>query len=257
MVNRVKIWGYDLVDVGEEFSVAQYVKFANEIIKNILQRGKLPILLGGTGLYIKGVVNGIDTAQIPKNKSLRNSLKNKDSPELFEILASFDPTRAASMNISDRQNPRRLVRAIEIAEYAIHKRGKKKIKKENFDVLFIGLSAAKEYLFELIGERVRARLKAGLEEEIKKLILKKVSWDSQAMSALGYGQWRKFFDGKASRGQTINLWNKDERSYAKSQITWFKRDKRVIWFDISKKGWQKSVEKLVKKWYSSKHNGFA
>ena len=252
-----RIWGYDLVEAGEEFSVAQYVKFADEILKNVLQRGKLPILVGGTGLYIKGVVNGIDTAKVPKNKTLRNSLKNKGASELFEILASLDPTKAASMNISDRRNPRRLVRAIEIAEYGIGKRGEKKIKRVKLDALYIGLSAAKEYVFKLISERIKARFKAGLEGEVKNLILKRVSWDSQAMSALGYSQWRKYFEEKASMSQVINQWNKDEKSYARRQLTWFKRDKRVFWFDISKNGWQKSVEKLVKKWYSSKHNGFA
>lgn len=254
-INGVKIWGYDLVDVEEEFSVAQYVKFANEIIKKIIQNGSLPILIGGTGLYIKGVVDGIDTVQIPKNKNLRKSMESKGTSELFEILASFDPTKAASMNISDRHNPRRLVRAIEVAEYNIRSRGKKKDKKENLDTLFIGLSSPRQYLFKLIDERVKARLKAGLEEEIKKFILKKVSWYTQAMSALGYSQWRNFFERKASRGETINLWNKEEKSYAKRQITWFKRDKRIVWFDITKPGWQKSVEKLVKRWYSSKHNG--
>ena len=126
LVGGVKIWGYDLVEPTEEFSVGKYVKIARKIIKDIWksrqklthsggQGGKLPILVGGTGLYIKGVVDGIPTAAISKSKALRKTLEGKKSDELFELLAQLDPVRAASMNASDRKNPRRLIRAIEVA----------------------------------------------------------------------------------------------------------------------------------------------
>lgn len=114
-VAGVPIWGYDLISPKEEFSVARYIKIAGKIIKDIWERDKLPILAGGTGLYIKGVVDGIPTAFIPKNIALRESLGKRGVRELFEILAEMDAVKAASLNISDKKNPRRLVRAIEIA----------------------------------------------------------------------------------------------------------------------------------------------
>ena len=256
-VDGVKIWGYDLVEPTKNFSVGQYLKYADIRFSDIRRRKKLPILVGGTGLYIKAVVDGILTAEIPKNKSLRKSLEGKLASELFEILATLDPTKAASMNTSDKKNPRRLIRAIEVAEFNTRSPKRANRPKKDLAALFVGLTAPKKYLFDLIDKRVDARVKSGQEKEVKSLLLSGVSWSSQAMSALGYSQWRKYFKEKASRSQVINQWNKDEKSYARRQITWFKRDKRVIWFDISKKSWQKSVEKLVKKWYSSKHNGFA
>jgi tRNA dimethylallyltransferase len=114
-VSKVRVWGYDLVSPKERFSVADYIRIATTIIKDVWNRGRLPILVGGTGLYIKGVIEGIPTASVPRNESLRKSLGDKGVKDLFEMLARVDPIKAASMNISDRKNPRRLIRAIEVA----------------------------------------------------------------------------------------------------------------------------------------------
>lgn len=269
-VGGVKIWGYDLVDPKEEFSVAHYVKIARKIIRNIWkprqklthsggQGGKLPILVGGTGLYIRGVVDGIATVSIPKDNDLRESLEGKGVPELFEILAQLDPTKAASMNVSDRKNPRRLIRAIEVGQWKVRSgRNGNKVSASMADsgilTLFIGLMAPTELLCKRVNERVRSRVEQGIEKEIKELFTKGVTWDNQAMDSLGYRQWRGYFEGAETLKQVIKDWEQDECKYVKRQITWFKRDKRINWFDIRVSGWQKSVEKLVKRWYSSKKN---
>ena len=114
-IGGVKIWGYDIADPKKGFSVAQYIKFARTKIGNIWAEGKLPFLVGGTGLYIKGVVDGIATAEVRPNIKLRKSLIEKRPEELFEILAQLDAAKAGSLNTSDRKNPRRLIRAIEVA----------------------------------------------------------------------------------------------------------------------------------------------
>src|SRR3989344_1522932 len=101
----VKIWGYDLVDPKKNFSVFEYLKFVRKALDDIWKRGKLPILVGGTGLYIKAVVEGIDTLNIPKNEDLRKSLEEKNVSELYEKLATLDSSKAASLNISDKNNP--------------------------------------------------------------------------------------------------------------------------------------------------------
>ncbi len=251
-VDGVKIWAYDLVEPTEEFSVGQYVIFVSKILENIIKRKKLPILVGGTGLYIKGVVDGIPTASIPKNKTLRMSLESKEPFELYEILAQFDPVKAASMNASDKKNPPRLIRAIEIAEYRVKTKNisinQGRLK---YDVLFIGLGAPKKYLYKIIKERVETRLKKGLEKEIRGLFEKGVTFKHQSMGSLGYKQFKGYFEGKKSNNEVIADWKTAEKKYTKRQMTWFKRDNRIKWFDITKSGWKNRVEKLVQRWYKN------
>ena len=266
LVGGVKIWGYDLVEPTEEFSVGKYVKIARKIIKDIWksrqklthsggQGGKLPILVGGTGLYIKGVVDGIPTAAISKSKALRKTLEGKKSDELFELLAQLDPVRAASMNASDRKNPRRLIRAIEVASAKV-KSQKSKVKSLRANELFVGLTASKKYLDKRVEERVDKRVRQGIEKEIKNLFKRGVTWGDQSMQALGYRQWRDFFENKKSQQDVILNWKQAEKQYVKRQMTWFKRDKRINWFDISKLGWDKDVERLVKKWHNQDNSKF-
>lgn len=248
-----RIWGYDLVEPKEGFSVAQYAETANRIIENIWGRKKLPILVGGAGLYIKALVDGIPTVAIPKNEGLRSSLRGKEIKELYDILAQLDPIRAASMNASDRKNPRRLIRAIEVADCKV--RAKEATRNggglQDFDELFIGLKAPKRILDARIEKRVERRVRQGIEKEIESLLVKGASWGMQSMTCLGYRQWKYFFEGKKTKEEVVSLWKKEEVNYAKRQITWFKRDRRINRFDITKSDYPKNVEKLVKKWYSS------
>lgn len=251
---KVKIWGYDLVSPSEEFSVAQFVKFAKVVINNIYKAKNLPILVGGTGLYIKGVVDGIPTAVIPKNLSLRMSLEKKSVKELFELLSKQDPVKSASLNSSDKKNPVRLVRAIEISEW-LRKGGiisKQKDQRKKEEVLFIGLSTNRKKLNSLIKKRVYKRLKKGFEKEVNSLLSSGVLWKHQSMQSLGYKQWKDVVDDHSESSDVIEDWVLEECKYAKRQMTWFKKEKRLEWFDISKFGYRKNVEKLVNSWYSSK-----
>ena len=250
----IKIWGYDLVGPKEAFSVSQYIGFARNKIKEIGEKGKLPIIVGGTGLYIKAIIDGIPTARIPQNKALRGNLVDKSVDELFEILAQLDPIKAGSLNTSDRQNPRRLIRGIEIATLKLEGKNEKYEGKgtgEKYETLFIGLTAPKEYIFGKIEKRVGVRVREGVEKEIVGLLAKGITWDNQSMSSLGYRQWRGYFEKTKGKKETIEDWKKEERKYAKRQITWFKKDMRINWFDITKANWADNVEKLAKKWYSS------
>ena len=255
-INGIRLWGYDLVDPGKEFSVAEYVEIVSQVFANILKRGKLPILVGGTGLYIKAAVDGIPTASVPKNEVLRRILENKTQHQQFELLAQLDPVKAASLNASDRKNPRRLVRAIEIASTRIKKQEKVELKalstrckfKKN-SVLLIGLKAPKSELDKRIKKRVEKRVREGIEEEMIKLFDKGITFKHQSMQALGYKQWQGFFQNKYSQKEAINKWILAETQYVKRQTTWFKKDKRINWFDIAKPNWKQHVEKMVKRWY--------
>jgi tRNA dimethylallyltransferase len=255
---EIRIWGYDLVSPKGDFSVSHFLKAAKIIITDISSRNKLPIIVGGTGLYIKAVVDGIPSINIPRNVFLRNTLSGKNAKELFEILAALDPVKAASMNASDKNNPRRLVRAIEISENNL-KRNAPGISINRFidtnetktNTLFIGLMASKDGLNDLIEKRVKARINAGIEEEIRQLLSSGVNWHMQSMQSLGYKEWREFLSGSVTKEEVINKWLVNEKNYAKHQIVWFKKDKRVNWYDISKQNWLPDIEKLVEKWHNN------
>lgn len=250
-VHGVKVWGYDLADPRRDFSVAQYLKIAHHLIDDIAKRKNFPILVGGTGLYIKGVVDGIATAAIPPSESLRKHLGGRSVDELYELLARIDSLKAASLNSSDKKNPRRLIRAIEIAQYQLTKKTLSIFHAigDSYDILHIGLSAPNGFLGRKIAERVRERLKNGAKDEVRKLLRMGVKWEDQSMNALGYGVWRDHFEGDVDEEHVLSEWKRDESRYAKRQITWFKKDVRISWFDIGQSGYPKNVEKLIEKWY--------
>jgi len=251
-IEGVRVWGYDLADPKGEFSVAQYLKIAHRIIDDISKRGTLPILVGGTGLYIKGVIDGIGTASVPKNNKLRKNLEGKSVDELYENLSQLDSLKAGSLNSSDKKNPRRLIRAIEVAQYQLTKKTMPSAHHtigDSFDVMYIGLTAPKEFIDRKIVKRVIERLDNGIKTEIENLLKNGVSWDNQAMMAMGYGLWRDYFEGDVSEDQILTEWARDEVQYAKRQMVWFKKDDRIKWFDITGPEYPDNVESLIKKWY--------
>ncbi len=253
----VKIWGYDLAEPNEKYNVSEYFKTVKFIISDIWQRNKLPIIVGGTGLYIKSIIDGIPTVDIPKNESLRNSIENLSAQELYDKLAILDSSKAASFNSSDRINPRRLVRAIEVAVWNIENQTQKKEieKRENVldksvDVLMIGLTAENEVLLNNIEQRVEKRMEQGFIDEVELLLKMGISWKEQSMNSLGYKESEAFFKNGQTYEDFISLWIRNEMKYVKRQLTWFKKDKRVNWFDIKNLEFPKNVENIVNKWYS-------
>ncbi len=256
-IDGVKIWGYDIADPRHEFNVGQYIKFTEKIIADISKRGKSPILVGGTGLYIRGVIDGIATASVPKNNLLRKNLEGKSSEELFEKLAQMDSLKAGQMNSSDKKNPRRLIRAIEVAMWKINNIKKEKEienKKKDFNVLMIGLTAPEKFISERIKSRVAQRVKMGIKKEVENLLQKHVNWNMPSMSSMGYRQWKDYFSNKKTEVEVIKDWESEEKKYVKRQIVWFKKDKRIQWFDITVPDYPKNVEKSVEKWYSTSVN---
>lgn len=250
-MNGINVWGYDLVSPKTEFSVSQYAKIAAAIIQAVSSRQKTPILVGGTGLYIRALVDSIATINIPRDILLRQKLEKKSADELYKILSKMDLTKADSMNDSDRKNPRRLIRAIEVAwfnrlptEFLDNPN-----KKKEWDLLMIGLKCPEKILEERIKARVKKRIKDGIVDEIKLLKKRGVSWRHQAMTSLGYRQWQEYFDGKKTAGEVESKWIRDEIKYARRQLGWLKRDSRIVWFDVSSPGYLQAIEKLVKKWY--------
>lgn len=124
---------------------------------------------------------------------------------------------------------------------------------KGFEVLFVGLSAPKDFLDKKIEERVRLRIEMGIKDEIRKLLRMGVKWEDQSMVAMGYGQWRDFFEGGVEEEQVVSQWERDEKNYAKRQMTWFKKDPRIKWFDITDKYYPANVEKLVERWHNQEN----
>jgi len=267
--NGVKIWLLGVVEPDEEFSVAHYVKLAQKAIDDVRKRGKLPIIVGGTGLYIKGVVEGIGTLGIPPNWSLRKKLTGWPAASLAGKLRKLDFQKWQKMNQSDRNNPRRLIRAIELAtgnKKQEARSKKQEVVGENKNVLVVGLKAPYKFLYKRIDCRVEERIKAGAEAEIKNL-LKKYSFENSILGAtIAYQEWQpyferqretrfpskargSYFEGKAGRQEVIQCWKFAEHAYARRQMTWFRRNKQIHWFDISQNKWQDKVESLMRRWY--------
>ena len=246
----IPLWLLDIVNPNEEFSVAHFTDLAWKKIKDIWKRGKLPILVGGTGFYIKAIIEDIPTKNIPPNWSFRKKLELKSKEALFKELAELDSSRAGKMNISDRQNKRRLIRAIEIARWRIGFRSVKTTPPIQFEHLIIGLKAPLKFLYQKIDRRIEEQFKDGAEKEVKRLIERGFSWDLPSMSAMGYREWRLYFEGKATLNEVITRWKFNEHSYARRQMTWFKKMPEIHWFDIAFKEWQDEIEKMVNKWYN-------
>lgn len=233
-----------------KFSVTDFKEKAEKAIEDILKRGQLPIICGGTGFYIQALVDNLILPDVSPNISLRNKLNKKTPSELFEILKKLDPKRADSI---EKQNPRRLIRAIEIAEEI----GKvPEIKKENprYNPLFIGLDLADSILKQKIEVRLNQRIKIGMIEEARTLHKNGLSW--KRMEELGLEcRYLARFLMKFPRGSALSphwsafqaLLEKEIWHFVKRQRTWFKRDKRINWFAPQD---SKQIEKLVKEFIS-------
>jgi len=214
----------DVADPKRTYSVAQYQKLAHKTIAEILSRGKLPIIVGGTGLYIQSIIDDLALPEVAPNAKLRKELDKKAPAELFTILKKLDPNRAKNI---DPNNPRRLVRAIEIAEFLGHVPPLKKT--ERYNTLQIGLQADMPNLDKKITLRLSKRLKQGMLAEVKQLKKTGVSWRRLENFGLEYRFIARFLRGQISKTEMIESIKSESLKYAKRQMSWFKKDKRIVW----------------------------
>ena len=252
----IPVWMVDVVRPDQEFNVHDYQTLAEIVISDIEKRGKLPIIVGGTGLYIKALTEYSINIDVPPDPDLRRELSLMSVGQLQEKLINLDKARFDRMNHSDKLNPRRLIRSIEIVSFGIKnhfntvKYLSKKISADT-DALKIGLSADINFLFKQIDRRVEKRLKEGITLEIQKLLKSGYGWDLPSMSGLGYRQFRDYTDGKGKLDDAIVKWKLEEKKYMKRQMTWFKADKRINWFNISLNNFKAEIDEIVRKWYTN------
>lgn len=218
---------HHLLDVAEPndiYTVAHFKKDAETVIKDIQSRAKLPILCGGTGLYIDAVLYNLQIPEVPPNAELRKELQALSTEELFERLKAVDPRRASEI---DRHNPVRLIRAIEIAE-TLGLVPSLPPRALAYSAVILGVTPPKDLSLK-IEKRLDERLNAGMIEEAEKLHAAGVSWSRLETLGLEYYWLARFLQGFVSKEEMRMNLLRDIIAYSKRQMTWFKKNKDIRW----------------------------
>ena len=214
----------DVTNPKKVFSVADYKKLADKKIEEIISRGKIPIIVGGTGFYIDAVINDSQLPEVKPNKKLRTELSKLSTENLFKRLQKLDPRRAKEI---DAKNPVRLIRAIEIAQ-TLGSVPKIKINPK-YKTIIVGLDFPDDELKERIEKRLISRFNSGMLDEAKKLHSQGLTFKRMEQLGLEYRYMAKFLQGKITEKEMVEKLNLEIWKYAKRQRTWFKRDKNIIW----------------------------
>jgi tRNA dimethylallyltransferase len=236
-IGTAKTKGAHLIDVvrpDQVLTLAQYKVKSLRAIRGVIRRGKLPILVGGTGLYVSAIVDNWQIPRVAPHARMRAELGKKSAAELFIMLKSVDPDAAARIG---PHNQRRMIRALEVLTLTGTQFSKHLKKGEPlFDVCEIGISIPREELYRRIDTRVDAMMKHGFFEEVLRLRKKLYAPDLPAMSGIGYGELNTHIDGKISLEEAVQRIKFRTHQYARRQMTWFKRDARIRWISSVKEG---------------------
>jgi tRNA dimethylallyltransferase len=244
----------DVVAPHEEFNVSSFKTLAEKCIKDIWSRGKLPIIAGGTGLYINSLIYNYDFTDADRDEDYREYLirlsEDKGKEYVHSLLKDIDGKSYEKLYPNDLK---RVVRALEvykitgksISEYT--KENEKKLYNIPYNINYFVLNMNREVLYERINKRVDIMMNKGLIEEVKKLESMGYTPDMQSMKGIGYKEILFYLKGDISLDEAIYLIKKGSRNYAKRQLTWFRKDKRSIWIDKDKyRSEEEIVDKIIK-----------
>jgi len=231
----------DFLEPDEKFSVAQYKEMATKYIEEILSKNKVPIIAGGTGLYINSVTEEINfDTEIVENKKIREELEKisleQGNEGLYEELKRVDKDAAARIHLADTK---RIIRALEVYRttgitITEHQKMSKQIDKK-YDYKIVGLKIEREKLYERINKRVDLMVKDGLIEEAKEVIdMMSSKGRLTSFQAIGYKEFVPYFNGKITLEEALEIIKQESRRYAKRQITWFKRTNGLEWIDADR-----------------------
>lgn len=234
---EVPYWGLDLIAPNTHYNAAQFKTYAEVKIRDITKRGKLPIMVGGTGLYIDSVLFDY-TFGTEKDPEIRRLLDNKTIPELLVIAQNKGLTLPASV----LKNKRHLVSAIE--------RGDANVTRQELrnNTLIIGINPERKSIRYNIEQRVDAMFRKGLRKEVEEISIK-YGWESEAMTGIGYKEFRQWHDNEISMSQVKKNIVKNTLQYAKRQRTWFKRNQAIEWFETSEDAQERVVQYIEKELY--------
>ncbi len=242
----VQHYNLDVMDAKENYSVALFQKQAREAIETVSTKNKLPILCGGTGLYLKACLYDYEFEQDSKELDL-SEYEKMSNEELVSLLEKTDPKALETIHPNNRK---RLIRACAIASTGKTKTESIEAQKKEmiYDVLLIGLTCERNLLYERINQRVRKMQEKGLRAEIELLLKQGVVFDDQSMQGIGYKEWRGFFEGNLNEEEVIESIKLHSRQFAKRQYTWFNNQFPVEWFDVFEENWKNRVILRVKEW---------
>ena len=217
----------EFLDSGDSFSVAEFVKLAKEKITDIASRGKVPIIVGGTGLFVDSLVQNIEFADISADESLRAELNGKSTDELYAMLEKEDPTAAANIH---KNNRKRVIRALELAIGGTTKteqNDNSRLADNPYDALYIGIGYKnRRTLYDRINRRVDIMIENGLIDEAKKMLSLTAT---TAKQAIGHKELSPYLSGEISLDDATENIKRATRRYAKRQLTWFRRNEKINW----------------------------
>ncbi len=234
----------DVADPDEDFGLATYHQLTFEALKGIQQRGKLPLLVGGTGLYVWSLVEGWKIPRVPPDREMRRALETRAKQEygqsLYGELQNIDPLSAAKI---DPRNIRRVVRALEIYRVAGQLPSQLQRKEvPNFPVLVIGLTQERSQLYRRVDERVDEMIRRGLVEEVQQLLEKGYSPVLPSMSGIGYKQIIQFVRGEMTLAEAVDKMKHETHRLARHQYAWFRlNDSRIGWFGVTERNGKASI----------------
>lgn len=222
----------DIIDLNQEYTVANFCDDANIKIKEIINKGKVPILVGGTGLYFRVLLQDFDLPRVEPNKELREKLEQKASEELFSLLKEKDPDIAEKIHFNNKV---KIIRALEVClTLGIPMSKAQKKKESEYNVLWYGLNTQnRDFLYERINKRVDVMFEQGLLDEAEKLF-DKYGENKILLGTIGYQELFPYLKGETDFETASNLLKQNTRRYAKRQISWFNANKDIHWFDIEK-----------------------
>lgn len=222
----IKHYLLDVIDPENKFSVIDFKRLGEKAIEEIKSKGKIPVICGGTGFYIQNLVDDISLPEVKPNEVLRKELDEKSTQDLFEILYKLDPSYADKI---DKNNKRKLIRAIEIVK-EIGKVPEVKRVETKYKTIFIGLTLPSDLLKERIINRLNKRIEQGMVEEVMELNKSGLSFERMDELGLEYRYIGKFLQKEMSFDDMKEKLKTEIWHYSKRQLTWFKKDKRIVWF---------------------------
>jgi tRNA dimethylallyltransferase len=236
-LEAVRFHMLDIVEPSEGFSVARFKELADGAVSAMAPRGKLPLLVGGSGLYFRAVVDDLDFANTGGADLYRveveEEIEDMDDLELHDLLEDLDPVASADIPAANRK---RVKRALEVAREGDRLMSERQHSWSDYtspyDLTAVGLEMNREALYRLIDSRVDSMMERGLLEEVERLRASSLNRGTTAGEALGYRQLSAFLDGETTIDEAVGRIKKRTRNYAKRQLTWFKSDPRVKWFEV-------------------------
>jgi tRNA dimethylallyltransferase len=216
----------DVVDPGERYDVLRYQRDGRAALAEIRARGRVALVVGGTGLYVRALLDGLDLGSLPHDAAVRARLESEDPASLHERLRAIDPDAASRV---DPRNRRRVVRYLEVATIAGGP--VPRVRGASVAALRIGLRPPREVLIDRIDRRVREMVELGVLDEARALVARGVDPRLPSMSAHGYVHWAAHLRGEVDLENATLRTARDVRAYSRRQMTWFRRDAGIRWFD--------------------------